>query len=138
MPRPVSRHNRPIALPALLAHIVRAAQAERQRKTSRMAGNHPAALHDLAHLFAVTLPARGVLAPEDDLCDEIDRVAERHLQRAQADAQFRAAMARLADVAQRDAIEMAHGRLVEVSELAHYYAGLAAGITLADLGTRQR
>ena len=123
-----------VAVPALLMHVVRAAEAERRRGAQTM-GNHSAALADLARLFAALLPARGVLAPDDDLCDEIDRVARRHLQRAAADEQFRSAIARVASVDHRDAIEMAHGRLVGVSELAHYYAGLAAGLTLAGLGT---
>lgn len=123
-----------IALPSLLVHVVRAAQTERRRRAGRMIGNQPAALNDLAQLFADVLPARGVLAPEDDLCDEIDRVAQRHLHRRQADEQFRSAIAHITNVEHRDAIETAHGRLVGVSELAHYYAGLAAGITLAALG----
>jgi hypothetical protein len=41
-------------------------------------------------------------------------------------------------VPQRDAIEVARAHIVGVSELAHYYAGLAAGITLAELGRSRR
>lgn len=127
---------RNVPLPELLMHVVLAAREERQRDASRRAGDHSATLIDLARIIALRLPARGVLAPGDELCDEIDRVAQRHLHRRAADRQFRAAVEQVADLAQRDAIETAHGRLVEVSEVAHYYAGLAAGITLAGFGRR--
>jgi hypothetical protein len=118
----------------LIEHIVRAAEAEQRDGANHRSGNHSATLIDLARIVANRLPARGVLAPGDELCDEIDRVAQRHLHRCEADEQFRAAIARIADIAHRDAIETAHGRLVNVSEVAHYYAGLAAGIALAELG----
>jgi hypothetical protein len=121
-----------IALPPLVAHVASAAEAERQR-SNRLAGNHAAALRELSALMALALPARGVLAPDDELCDAIDRVAARHLERAPAEAQFRAAIARINDLKQRDAVESAHDQLVWISEQAHYYAGLAAGITLASL-----
>lgn len=128
--------SRKLPLPELLMHVVLAAREERQRDATRWAGDHSAALSDLARIIAPRVPARGVLAPEDDLCNEIDRVAQRHLHRNAADRQFRAAVERIEDVAHRDAIESAHGRLVHVSEVAHYYAGLAAGITLSGLGRR--
>jgi hypothetical protein len=128
--------SRNLPLPELLMHVVLAAREERQRDAGRWSGDHSATLIDLARIIALRLPAQGVLAPGDDLCDEIDRVAQRHLHRRQADRQFRAAVEQVEDVAQRDAIETAHGRLVEVSEVAHYYAGLAAGITLAGFGRR--
>lgn len=131
MSKAASRH---IPLPALLTHVVLAARAEQQRDATRRAGDHSATLIDLARIIAVRVPAGGVLAPGDDLCNEIDRVAQRHLYRREADQQFRAAIERITNLAHRDAIETAHGRLVEVSEVAHYYAGLAAGITLAGFG----
>ena len=128
--------SRNVPVPELLMHVVLAAREERRRDATRWSGDHSATLIDLARIIALRLPARGVLAPGDDLCNEIDRVAQRHLHRRQADRQFRAAVEQVEDLAQRDAIESAHGRLVEVSEVAHYYAGLAAGITLAGFGRR--
>jgi hypothetical protein len=136
MPKSSSR-NIPagsVPLPELLMHVVLAARDERQRDSTRHTGDHSATLIELARIIALHLPARGVLAPGDDLCNEIDRVAQRHLHRREADRQFRDAIEQIEDVARRDAIEIAHGRLVEVSEVAHYYAGLAAGITLAGFG----
>ena len=128
--------SRNVPVPELLMHVVLAARDARLRDTTRGMGDHSAALIDLARIIALHLPARGVLAPGDDLCDEIDRVAQRHLHRGEADQQFRDAVEQIKSIAQRDAIESAHGRLVEVSEVAHYYAGLAAGITLAGFGRR--
>lgn len=131
----MSRSRKPaLTMPALLAHVIRAVDADRRRDAGRWSGNHSAALNDLARLFAVVVPTRGVLAPEDDLRDLIDRIATRHLQRASADDQLRAAMAGIGGVAERDAVESAHVKVMDVSEVAHYYAGLAAGLTLAGLG----
>ncbi len=129
MPR-TTRSTTPAGLPPLLVHIIRAA-ANDTRFTNR---NHAAALQALARLFMLTLPARGVLAPGDDLCLRIDDIATRYLDRAEAEQQFHRAVNGVAELRQRDAIETAHASIVEVSELAHYYAGLAAGITLAELG----
>lgn len=132
MPRSSSRQPA-VPMPSLLAHVVRSAEAVRQRDAGRWIGNHPATILDLARIIALSLPANGVLAPGEELCNEIDRVAQRHLNRREADREFRSAIARVPTVKDRDAIESAHGRLVEVSEVAHYYAGLAAGITLSAL-----
>jgi len=127
MPRTVSPVQ-PAGLPPLLAQVIRAAAGD-----ARAAG-HAAALHALARVFMLSLPARGVLAPGDELSGQIDDVAKRYLNRAAAERQFDLAVGRVASLQQRDAIETAHATLVDVSELAHYYAGLAAGIALAELG----
>ena len=129
MPR-TSRPAKSIGLPPLLAHVIRAAASD-----TRLAdGDHAAALDALARLFMLALPARGVLAPGDDLCAQIDAIAKRYLDRAAAEQLFQRAVSGVASVQQRDAIETAHASIVDVSELAHYYAGLAAGIALAELG----
>lgn len=129
-----SRLAKPAGLPPLLAHVIRAAAND-----ARLAEpDHAAALQALARLFMLTLPARGVLALSDDLCQTIDDIATRHLDRADAEKQFQQAISSVIDVQQRDAIETAHAHIVSVSELAHYYAGLAAGITLAELGRTER
>jgi len=118
----------------LLAHVILAAASD-----ARLCdGNHAAALHALARLFMLTLPARGVLAPSDDLCARIDDIAKRYLDRTSAEQLFQRAVSGVSSVQQRDAIETAHASIVGVSELAHYYAGLAAGITLAELGRPAR
>jgi len=124
--------RRTIGLPPLLASIIRAVAKDSRRDGSGAAGNRALALNDLARLFTTIVPLRG-LDPADDLRDEIERVANRYLHRGEAEAQFRRAVDRIESIDQRDAIESAHLQVVESSELAHYYAGIAAGITLADL-----
>jgi hypothetical protein len=137
MPRPNPRSSRPVkspGLPPLVTQVIRAAASD----TRLAQGNHAAALDALARVFLVALPARGVLAPGDDLCAQIDAIAKRYLDRATAEHHFERAVSRVANVQQRDAIETAHASIVDVSELAHYYAGLAAGMALAELGRASR
>jgi hypothetical protein len=129
--------KRAAGLPPLLAHVIRALENDARRDARRTSGRRASALSELAQLFMVVLPVRG-LDPVDDLREEIERIATRHLRRGEAEAQFRSAVDRIASVKDRDAIETAHGQLVESTELAHYYAGIAAGITLAELGRTPR
>ena len=111
----------------LLAHVIRAVADESPERAE--------ALADLARLFELIVPLRGI-APNDDVRNAIEQVARRHLARGDADAALRRAVARVASIKDRDAIENACVELIEAGELAHYYAGLAAGITLAELGRR--
>ena len=117
------------ALPPLLAHVIRAAAHDSKDRAS--------ALTDLAQLFLVTVPMHGV-DPAEHVREAIERVAARHLRRRDAEAGLRRAVSRIASVKDRDAIETACVELLESGELAHYYAGLAAGITLAELGRSAR
>lgn len=119
-----------IGLPPLLASIIRAVAND--SRSEHDAGGRALALHDLARLFMTVVPLRG-LDPAEDVREQIDRIATRHLHRGRAEAQFRGAVDRIASVKERDAIETAHLQVIESTELAHYYAGLAAGITLAEL-----
>ncbi len=129
-----SRSAKSPGLPPLIAQVIRAAASD-----VRLADcNHAAALDALARVFMVALPARGVLAPGDDLCAQIDAVAKRYLDRTAAEQLFERAVRGVTNVQQRDAIETAHASIVDVSELAHYYAGLTAGIALAELGRPSR
>jgi hypothetical protein len=117
--------------------VIRALERDGRHGARRTAGSRASALSELARLFMIVLPVRG-LDPADDLREEIERIATRHLRRGEAEAQFRSAVDRIESVKHRDAIETAHGQLVESTELAHYYAGIAAGITLAELGRTTR
>ena len=109
----------------LLAHLIRAAARDSRDRAS--------ALTDLAKLFTLIVPMHGV-EPAEGVREAIEKIAARHLRRADAEAELRRAVARVASVKERDAIETACVQLLESGELAHYYAGLAAGITLAELG----
>ena len=120
-----SRLRAPIS--PLLSHLVRAAARDSRDRAS--------ALNDLAKLFTLIVPMHGV-EPAEAVREAIEKIATRHLRRADAEAELRRAVARVAGVKERDAIESACVQLLESGELAHYYAGLAAGITLAELGKR--
>jgi hypothetical protein len=129
--------RRAAGLPPLLTHVIRALEQDARGGARRTSSSRAAALSELARLFMSVLPIRG-LDPADDLRDEIERIAIRHLRRGEAEARFRSAVDRIASVQHRDSIETAHAQLVEATELAHYYAGIAAGITLAELGRTSR
>jgi len=116
-------------LSPLLTHLIRAAARDSRDRAS--------ALNDLAQLFMSIVPMHGV-EPAENVREAIERIAARHLKRRDAEAELRKAVARVRDLKERDAIESACGQLVESGELAHYYAGLAAGITLAELGKGAR
>jgi hypothetical protein len=135
MPRSVIS-RRTFAPPPLLGNIIHACSLD--ARDAPAGGARAATLQALARLFMIAVPTRGVLDPADDLRDQIERIANRHLRRGRADARFRSALKQVGSVQERDAIESAHLELVELSELAHYYAGLAAGITLADMGRGSR
>lgn len=135
---PPSVSSRPAsALPPLLASIIRAVANDSRCEKRGVTDGRALALNDLARLFMTVVPLRG-LDPADDVREEIDRIAKRYLHRGRAEAQFRGAVDRIASVKERDAIETAHLQVIESSELAHYYAGLAAGITLAELSRTAR
>ena len=113
----------------LLAHLIRAAARDSRDRAS--------ALTDLAKLFTLIVPMHGV-EPAEGVREAIEKIGARHLRRADAEAELRRAVARVASVKERDAIETACVQLLESGELAHYYAGIAAGITLAELGRTPR
>jgi hypothetical protein len=112
-------------VPPLLAHLIRA--------TARDSRERASALNDLAQLFILIVPMHGV-EPAEHVREAIEKIAVRHLRHRAAEAELRRAVARIGNVKDRDAVETACVQLRETGELAHYYAGLAAGITLAELG----
>lgn len=116
-------------LPPLMTDLIRAAARDSRDRAS--------ALADLARLFVLTVPMHGV-EPVEDVRAHIEKIAARHLHRRDAEAGFRRAIAKITGARERDAVETACVELIEAGELAHYYAGLAAGITLAELGRSSR
>jgi hypothetical protein len=117
-PKPTSQ------LPPLLAHLIRAAARDSRDRAS--------ALNDLAQLFLLIVPMHGV-EPAEHVREAIEKIAARHLKRRDAESELKRAVARVPGIKERDAIESACVQLLESGELAHYYAGLAAGITLAQM-----
>lgn len=99
--------------------------------------DHPevaAALSEFGKLARLQIPARGVLPLSDDqLFDAVDKVAVRHLRLEAAREELDAALARIAIAKSRDEIEVAVDHVCAVLNIAYFNAGLAFGVTLADL-----
>lgn len=97
---------------------------------------HDAALRELGRWALVYVPSRGVLAPcEDDAYKAIQEIATRHLLYRKARATWSKALRAIDSSEQRNEVESAQNWMQSVSDDAYYYAGLACGITLADMGT---
>ena len=104
---------------------------------ARRSQDHPevaAALRELGTMARLQIPARGVLPLSDDqLFDAIDAIAVKHLNLAAAREEMNAAVARVEPLATRDEIEVAVDHVCAVLNVAYFNAGLAFGVTLADL-----
>ena len=96
------------------------------------------ALCELGQLARLRIPIRGVLPLSDDqLFDEIDGVASRHLDLEAIREALDAALANVEPLSARDEIEVAVDQLVAVLNVAYFNAGLAFGVTLSDLKSLQ-
>lgn len=133
MPRSRRHHQTVDVSP--LARVTRALARQASLDPVRFHGE-ARALTELGHLAALTIPAHGVLAPSEDICRDIDRIAERHLRRGQAEQNLRVALDSISRIEHRDAIDVAHVLIVDITERAYYYAGLACGIAFTDRGRR--
>jgi hypothetical protein len=93
-----------------------------------------AALAEFGRLARLQIPARGVLPLSDDqLFDAIDRLAVKHFRLEAARKELDAALARVEISQSRDEIEVAVDHVCAVLNIAYFNAGLAFGVTLADL-----
>jgi hypothetical protein len=122
------------SLPPLLARVIHAARHAPPDPVDRT--GHDAALRDLGRWALVYVPSNGVLAPcEDDAYKAIQEIATRHLQYRKARAAWSKALRAIDSSEQRNEVESAQNWMQSVSDDAYYYAGLACGITLADMAT---
>jgi hypothetical protein len=112
--------------PLPLRQLVNAARAE-------CPAGHADVLTELTVLAIRKIPARGVFDPtsrgEDELFAAIETIALRHLDLAGARTVWRQSLddARLS-FERRDAIETAARQLLDVSDTAYFYTGLAFGL----------
>jgi len=91
-------------------------------------------LRALAELARVEVVSRGVLAPsEDELYDAIDRIATKHLGLGSRRKALGAVLTTIEPFTRRDEIEVAVNDLCAVLDVAYFNAGLAFGVTLAEL-----
>jgi hypothetical protein len=94
------------------------------------------ALREFGRLALWALPIHGVFVPNNnDVSLIIQRVAKAHLDWEEARGEVRAALSAVQTFEMRDRIENAENHLRAVSDEAHFYAGLAFGVTLACLPT---
>lgn len=95
------------------------------------------AVSELASLMRVSVLEHGIVA-SDALRSAVHDIASRHLKRAVADRQLSRVLAKVTDRQLRNAIEIAHDHVLEPSEVAHYYAGLMAGLAFVELSRNGR
>lgn len=119
-------------LSPLLVVVIEALEAQSNKERPREAE----ALRALGELALVQIPARGVLAPsEDKLYQAIDRIATAYLGLGDPRNTLGAALTAVEPYTKRDEIEVAVNDLSAVLDVAYFNAGLAFGITFADLRT---
>jgi hypothetical protein len=93
-----------------------------------------AALTELGQLARLQIPVRGVLPLSDDqLFNAIDAIAGKHLDLGGVRQALDAALTAIQQVATRDEVEVAVEHLCAVLNVTYFNAGLAFGVTLADL-----
>jgi hypothetical protein len=114
-------------LPAPLRHVFIAADRE-------CPAGHARALRDFTALAVRKVPARGIFDPtcggDQELFTAIEVIADRHLGRKRARAEWKSAIRRAnLDLDARDRIERAALQVQGVSDTAYFYAGLAFGLT---------
>lgn len=116
---------------APLVRVLAEALEGRQQEGSR---RQAAAVRDLGRLARVQVLLHGVLPQsDDDLYNAIDRIAIKHLDLGGVRATLDSALADIEGVTRRDEIEVAVDHLIAVLNLTYFSAGLAFGVTLADL-----
>ena len=104
---------------------------------ARHCGDHPtagSALSEFGRLARLQIPIHGALPLSDDqLFDAIDGVAVRHFDLGATRHALDAAVAQIEPLPTRDEIEVAIDHLCAVLNVVYFHAGLAFGVTLADL-----
>lgn len=93
-----------------------------------------AALCELGQLARIRIPVRGALPLSDDqLFNEVDGVATKYFDLGAAREALDTALKQVEAPSTRDELEVAVDNLCAVLNVAYFNAGLAFGVTLADL-----
>lgn len=117
-------------LPRLLKRLIRAAKAIPRDSDYKA---NPDVLRECGALAVTAIPTYGVFLPNhDEMMLAIERIARKHLAFSEARQQFRDALRVIEPFDTRDALETAYINVLDISDQAHFYAGLAFGVTLAD------
>lgn len=121
-------------LPPLLIRLITSAKQAREDAGGCDISAVPNALRDLGALALWAVPVHGIFVPnEPQIAVAIERIAKEHFGWVDARRELREALAVVPQFAERDAIATACNGVVTVSDEAYFYAGLAFGVTLADL-----
>ena len=122
----------------LLVRVIDAARHAEAHDSEEDRSGHANALQLLARLATVVVPARGVLAPvDDDLYKFIDGVTTTYLSDIDHRKKFGQLLAKVEPRELRTAIEATFAQAISDSDTAYFYAGLAFGVTFADLTGRR-
>jgi hypothetical protein len=122
----------------LLGRVIDAARYAEAHDADEDRSGHANALRLLGRLATLVVPARGVLAPvEDDLYKFIDGVTTTYLSDTDRRKEFNQLLAKIEPPETRYAIEAVFTQAISASDTAYFYAGLAFGITFADLTGRR-
>ena len=107
-------------------------------RTNKGQAREGEALRALAHLARVEIVTRGVLSPaEDELQRVIEEIARTHLGLEEAGGELNEALNAVEALAARDKIEIAMDQVRAIAEVAYFNAGLAFGVTFAELGQQR-
>ena len=123
-------------LSPLLVRLIDAAEHAREDAAGRDIRGAAQALREFGQLALWALPIHGVFVPNNnDVSMIIERVAKQHMDWEEARGEVREALRAVESFAERDSIESAQNHLRAASDEVYFYAGLAFGVTLADLAT---
>lgn len=121
-------------LPPLLARLIWAAKHADEDWGGGDISAIPRALEELGTLASWVVPVHGVFVPTaSDIRASIEQVARSRFHGKKALRELRAALDVVADFRQRDSISTALNNVRSAEGDAHFYAGIAFGITLAGL-----
>jgi hypothetical protein len=134
----MSRRPNVLSAPGLLVEVARDAARE-------CPPGHAQALRALGSLAIVKVPSRGILwapgdAVEEDLYSGIRLVAERYLGAAKANAAWRRALDAIDAKTTFEELNAVEGAVLHanwLSQTAHFYAGVAFGVTFTDAMVRR-
>lgn len=122
----------------LLVRVIDAVRYAASHDTEEDRSGHANALSMLGRLATLVVPARGVLAPvEDDLYKFIDSVSTTYLSDRDHRKEFSRLVAKVEPPETRHAMEATFTQALSDSDTAYFYAGLAFGITFANLTGRR-
>jgi hypothetical protein len=117
-------------LPRALVRLIRATQAIPPDSDIKV---NPEALREFGALALTAIPTFGVFVPNhEDTTVVIERIAKKYLGFGEARQEFRNALKGIEPFEKRDALETAYIGVIDLSDQAHFYAGLAFGVTFAD------